>query len=188
MTNQSTIETIWVDPSTGEIVDPEEAGERELVELEGRSPSDPDPEEAELEELGDYLSRHYMIIQAEVASLKEQCRRRVSILEARRRHLSWQYEPAFERLLTKSLQGGKKKSRDFSHGRAGFRTSKRIEVSDPEAALGWASMNCNEAIKRTSSLIKSKLPVDMIEEGGVPGVERIQEQKFYLQPTKGPKT
>tara|TARA_R110000824_G_scaffold64453_1_gene168359 strand:- start:1122 stop:1421 length:300 start_codon:yes stop_codon:yes gene_type:complete len=94
------------------------------------------------------------------------------------------YEWHFRKLLKREMDGGRKKSKDFSHGRAGFRSSKKIEITDEKAALGWAAMNCNEAIKKSVTLIKSALPADMIDDGIVPGVERVEKSNFYLQPAK----
>ena len=180
------LEPLWIDPFTGEILDhkaPDFDPSLGLL-IEGPHPDDPSPEEAELEDIGDYLSRQYTLIDAEISALKTQFERRVSALNGRRKYLAYRYEQQFERLLHLDLEGGKKKSRDFSHGRAGFRTSKRVEIKDEQAALGWAAMNCTEAIRKSVSLIKSKLPKDMVEEGGVPGVERVETTNFYLQPAK----
>jgi len=179
-------EPLWIDPFTGEIID-HEADDFDPslgILIEGPHPDDPSPEEAELEDIGDYLSRQYTLIDAEVSALKTQFERRVSALNGKRKYLAFTYEGHFERLLKRDLEGGKKKSRDFSHGRAGFRTSKRVEIKDEQAALGWAAMNCTEAIRKSVSLVKSKLPKDMVEDGSVPGVERVESSKFYMQPAK----
>ena len=184
-TNTPPTGVLWVDPSTGEILDHDAKDFDSSAAVMIPVGADPDPADVELEYLGDYISRQYLLLDAEISALQEQCRRRVQALSARKKYLGWQFETPFRNLLEKNLEGGTKKSRDFSHGRAGFRTSKRIEVSDPDAAMGWASMNCTEAIKRSSSLIKSKLPIDMVEDGSVPGVARVVESKFYINPTKG---
>lgn len=170
-------ESIWVDPATGEIVDEGTEGAVELhLEAEERAAQRPDEDW-----LGDWLTRQHVHLNAEEAALKEQHKKRMGQIAARRSYLSWAYDKRIENVVTRALEGQRKRSVEFAFGSAGFRSSTKTDVTDEMIALSWAKEHAPDAIKKTpDKLLVSKLP-----KGDVPGVERRKVDTFFVRGAKG---
>ncbi len=173
-------ETLWILP-TGEIVQPGTSGAKELEKDEVDHPpprlvSDSGDEK--------WLPKWYMTtmdgIAAEKATLKKQYEIMERRLEMRVEHLKWRYEDILIDIVQDMIDatGKKKKSIDFLWGRAGFRTTKRQVVEDPEHAIMYLKKNVPGAVKVRETVLVSEIPKGM----KVPGVRDIVEEKFF---TKG---
>ena len=96
---------------------------------------------------------------------------------AKRKALWWNYGNEFEAQVRREIaaQGGKKKSRDYVHGRAGLRKTggkETVIVEDEDAATNAAELLCPEAVKR--SLSKAKLLKHIKDTGEVLPGTRIE--------------
>jgi len=179
----------WVDTNTGEILDGPRA---ESIEVDLPSA----PAEAiktrrsdgtgtfreSLDWLPDWYLKQQVRLDAEEAALKAQHARRIAEVKARRRAIDWRWKDAVERQVRFDLdnQKGKKKSVNYSFGKAGWRSSKKVVVEDESKAIAWALFNCRPAIKASTSLIKSELPPEV----EVPGIRRESGDSFFASAAK----
>tara|TARA_R100000458_G_C8275771_1_gene250932 strand:+ start:1612 stop:2223 length:612 start_codon:yes stop_codon:yes gene_type:complete len=130
------------DPVLGYAVDQETEGdmivaEATLLDNEAAFSSGDMPEEHWLPEF--YMKKHEDLKQLE-ARIKEQSKRMLNAIKARRAGLSWKFGRLFENIVQRMIldQGGKKKSVDLFNGRAGYRSKKAsIKVVDEAAFLDW---------------------------------------------------
>ena len=164
----------FLDPVTGEAF----AGWQEgCVEI----PDDPEEEhQDDAEWLGDWYTQQTVQIEAERRALKAQHKLRMAQLESREKGLAFSWGERFEIVVLKETSGTKKRSVNFAYGTAGFRKSKRVEVTDQQAAIDWAEDYCPAAVKVSVSLLKSALPTDQ----DVPGVERTELDAFFVRGAK----
>jgi len=146
---------------------------------------EPEDVPAEPDQSGDdwvpnWLAKQFLHADAELAAAREQHRLIESSIKARRRWLEWSYLRRAEVAVAIDMEaeGSKKKSRRYSFGTLGWRTSKRVTVTDEGAALEWAAEHCEAAVKVSRSLLKSRLP----KGEDVPGVERETVETFYVRP------
>jgi len=171
-----TTDCLWVDPKTGEIVQPGTDGAIRIdaVDLYPEVVR-PDPD---AEWLGDYVTRRVCELDAQEAALKLQHQRHLARLRAERWQLAHRYDARLRAVVEEALKGSKKKSVSYAFGRAGFRKTTRVNVTDEAAALEWAAANAPSAVKVQTSLLKSELP----KGAEVPGVERKTEQVWFVRP------
>jgi len=171
----------WICTKTFDVVD---EGYEGAVLLEIDMPEPPETYGSSLEdaELGDWVSRELCELDALEAAHKEQAKRRSAQLKARRRALE-AYLPEIE-AATRRLLTGKRKSVDFAFGRAGFRSSRKVEVIDATEAMIWADEHCPDAIKTPApTLLVSMLPRG--EE--IPGVRVVEGESFSVKAAGGAK-
>jgi len=164
----------YLDPVTGEAF----AGWQEgCVEIT-QEPEEERQEDAEW--LGDWYTQQTVRIEAERRALKAQHKIRLAQLDSREKGLAFSWGERFERVVLEATSGTKKRSVNYAYGTAGFRRSKRVEVTDKDAAIDWAEDYCPAAVKVSVSLLKSELPADQ----EVPGVERIERDDFFVRGAK----
>ena len=88
------------------------------------------------------------------AVIKEQYQARLADVQRRRRALAWRWGVQFREAVERDLQQqqGKKRSVNYSTGRAGFRKSRlSLEIADEQMAVEWAVVHKPQAVKRTVS-------------------------------------
>ena len=160
----------WVDVDTGELYEEPRPGAVE-VDL-------PDAPEDE-PELVEFVLKQAVQLKAVLGVLKEQHAKRVAEVNAQLKSLDWLYRSRLEAQVKLDLkaQGGKKKSVNYAHGKAGWskRTSK--VVVDEEAAIAWAIFEAPDAVKTTQALLKGNLPKGV----EVPGVEVKTNETFFFR-------
>ncbi|NLX97577.1 MAG: hypothetical protein GXY83_15525 [Rhodopirellula sp.] len=136
--------------------------------------------------LAPWYLRKMAELEAAESLIKEQSKRMLAQVAARRKALEYQWGQAFKAQVDADLaeQGGKKKSIDYMTGRAGYRSSggkPQIVIEDENAAIEAAEMACPDAIKRT--IIKSVLQAYVESTGEeIPGTKLITTPKvehFY---------
>jgi phage host-nuclease inhibitor protein Gam len=113
--------------------------------------------------------------------------RRDELIEAHGKRLEYLqiiYGPQIEEYTRTALEGAKKRSLDFIHGTAGFRNAPpSVEITDESLALAWAGEHCADAIKVTTSLLKTPIKAHIEATGEVvPGAVYSEgEDRFYLK-------
>lgn len=166
---------LWIDPKTGEVVDPDTAG-AVLVAVE--RPEEPPEAEREPDSawLPDWLTRRLVELEALEEAQKEQHARQAAELRAKRLHLE-RYLPRMEAVVTADLRGAKKRSVGYRFATAGYRSSVAAVVEDEAAALTWADEHCPAAVKVTpDKVLTSELP----KGAEVPGVRVEERETFYV--------
>lgn len=170
---------MWIDLATGEIVPEDTPGAVCLPDDEDPSPCQRLLDEPDMSWLGDWLTRRLAEQDAAEGAEAAAHKARLLTLRAQRARLE-RWLPELERVAREQLaeQKGRGKSVVYAYGRAGWRRSKRVEVTDAEAAMAWAEEHAPDAVKVSRSLLKSLLPED------APGVEVVEEDRFSVTPAK----
>jgi len=130
------------DPVLGHIVEQETEGEMilaeaALLEMEAATLDDGDDPASWVPEF--YMRKHEEMKSLE-SRIKEQYKRMMSSIKARRAGLSWKFGPVMKSVVERMIlnQGGKKKSVDLFNGKAGFRKKKAtIKIVDEDAFNAW---------------------------------------------------
>lgn len=173
---------LYVDPLTGESLDEPREGCLSINIPQEEVDQLPDRE---------WLPDHYMEESLKILANKEAnqakydrligtlqalCDDKMADLDREQATLDWRLLARLESVVNREVTGTKKRSMNYTYGKAGFRKSSRTEVTDESAAMEWAAANCPEAVKVTRKLLKSVLP----KTETVPGVERHSESTFYV--------
>ena len=166
---------IYLDEATGEDLKAWQEGCATLPE----EPAEASQNDAEW--LGDWYTQQTVSIEAERRALKEQYKLRMAQLDSRENGLRFAWGERLERVVADDLIGSKRRSINYGYGTCGFRKSKKVEVTDKDAAIEWAEDYCPAAVKVSTSLLKSELPKDQ----EIPGVERIERDEFFVRAARG---
>lgn len=87
-------------------------------------------------------------------------------------HLARTYEPLFEEYTRRQVEGSKTRSVKYIHGVTGFRKlPASLDIDDETVAEEWSRENLPDAIKITTSILKTPLQAHIETTGeAVPGV------------------
>jgi phage host-nuclease inhibitor protein Gam len=109
---------------------------------------------------------------AQIEAAKEACRMIVAEIQHRRDHVFREHGEEFEASLRADLAlAGRKKSRTYTTGKAGFRKGQdKVEVTDEKRALDWAEFNAPASVKRTL-VGKTDLKKRLRKGESIPGVQ-----------------
>ena len=164
---------IYLDPATGEIVEEETDDVVQIPRVDLETTEHPD--EALLEAIG----RKLYALEAVVARLKTQLAWEEFRLAGFRERVTKACQAALARIKERT----KKKTYEASTATFKFRNSSHLEVRDEAAAIEHAMDEGElDAIKTTTTLLPSKLPKDLVDEGKWPGVVRVEEpDKFSIK-------
>ena len=176
---------MWISLQTGEVLgcNPDEPFEDAVFD---DSFSLPEEQVGLVDDQDEWLPGWYLSQEvcddAQEGAIKMQTARLLKQIKARRLYRRHVYGARLEGRVQHDMdnQKGKKKSVDYAHGRCGWRKSKRVEVTDSAAALRWAAVNCEAAVKVTTTLLTSALP----KGSECPGVARVEASTFYARGAK----
>ncbi|MCP4308481.1 MAG: hypothetical protein GY788_27110 [bacterium] len=176
---------MWVNTETGEAdhATAEAKPEGPWLWIEEEELADePDREPFDDAWVPSWLTQQYLHLDADEGAIKEQTKRLLASVKARRKYLDWACTKRAEAIVKGDLEakGGKRKSIDYPYGRCGFRSNKRVVVHDEQVVLAWAAFYCTDAIKVSEKLVTGPLPKDQ----DVPGVQRVEEEVFFVRPAK----
>jgi hypothetical protein len=166
---------------------PEELMKQEADALEQLSPAPVDMQPEDW--LPDWYLRKWKETEEMEKVIKEQAKRMINQLKARRQALQWRFGGKFQSVVTARIEeeGGKKKSVNYFAGKAGYRRSpEKIIVNDEEHFLNWYDEQPDEIKADLSSAIRRSVRKTPILEyvranGDLPGGCDFEEShdKFY---------
>lgn len=201
-THAMTEEILWIDETTGEVV--EEGAEGAVAIYRDEIPTPGlrerataaeaghksehvfDDEEADTAWLPDWFLTRLLMIDAEEKALRAKFKADLRAIKARRSTHLWRWVKRFRQAVQALVAKAPTKSLNFKGGRSGWRKPRGVEVHDKKAALDWLLDHDHfDAVKTYEpDVLTSKIPKGL----EVPGLKRPTEDEFFYTLTKEPKS